>query len=255
MKGLILAAGRGSRMRDLTEDKPKCLIELAGKTLLSWQINALNGAGIHDIIVVRGYKSESLTPEALSMKKDALVFVDNIRWRETNMLSSMLCASSMLKNSTCVVSYADIVYRADHVAKLIASEYDIAITYDSDWLKLWSLRFDDPLADAETFKQTDGKVNFIGDEPSSYDEIHGQYMGLLKITPNGWKIIYDECDKMGLLADKTDMTSFLKRLLAERVPIGAVEVLGGWCEVDNEQDLEKYENSLNSLNWSHDWRD
>jgi choline kinase len=242
-------------MKDLTEDKPKCLIEMAGRTLLSWQIESLNRAGVHDIIVVRGYKSEALTPEALSMKKDAFKYVDNVRWRETNMLSSLLCALPMLKDFACIVSYADIVYKSAHVAKLTASEYDIAITYDSDWLNLWSLRFDDPLADAETFAQMDGKLRLIGDKPSSYDEIHGQYMGLIKVTPNGWKIISEECDKLGAKIDKTDMTSFLKHLLVEDIPIGAVGVSGGWCEVDNEQDLEKYEKSLNGRGWSHDWRE
>ena len=49
MKAIILAAGRGSRMGELSEDSPKCLVEVCGRTLLSWQIAALHGAGIEDI--------------------------------------------------------------------------------------------------------------------------------------------------------------------------------------------------------------
>ena len=46
MKAIILAAGRGSRLLSLTEDRPKCLVEAGGKPLLAWQIEALRGAGI-----------------------------------------------------------------------------------------------------------------------------------------------------------------------------------------------------------------
>jgi NDP-sugar pyrophosphorylase family protein len=57
---IILAAGRGSRMNSLTEDLPKCLLEVVGKPLLQHQINALKTAGITDLLIVTGYKRESL---------------------------------------------------------------------------------------------------------------------------------------------------------------------------------------------------
>ena len=51
--GIILAAGRGSRMSNLTEERPKCMVELAGKPLLHWQLSALRRAGISSILAVR----------------------------------------------------------------------------------------------------------------------------------------------------------------------------------------------------------
>ena len=60
-KAIILAAGRGSRMGKETEDKPKCLTNLFGKTLLQWQIESLEKANIQEIELVTGYKSDVLS--------------------------------------------------------------------------------------------------------------------------------------------------------------------------------------------------
>ena len=65
MKAIILAAGRGSRMNKLTQDRPKCLVELHGRSLLNIQINTLRDAGISDIGIVTGYKRELLTDRGL----------------------------------------------------------------------------------------------------------------------------------------------------------------------------------------------
>ena len=66
--GVILAAGRGSRMKSLTDEKPKCLLNLAGKSLLFWQIEALRKAGINNILVVSGYKGELLQGDFKTLK-------------------------------------------------------------------------------------------------------------------------------------------------------------------------------------------
>ena len=60
MKAIILAAGRGSRMKLLTDETPKCLIKLRGKSLLDWQLSALRAAGITDIAIVTGYRRDLL---------------------------------------------------------------------------------------------------------------------------------------------------------------------------------------------------
>ncbi len=250
--GVILAAGRGSRMRELTAEHPKCLVRLAGKPLLEWQVSALRGAGVERLLVVRGY--------AASCLQGPFETVDNPRWEETNMLASLLCADGFARDvfahgaERLVVSYSDIVYHTGHVRKLLTCPSDIAITYDTEWESLWSLRFGNPLLDAETFYQENGILKEIGGKPQTLDDIHGQYMGLFCFSPSGWESVTQLCRSLGNAVDKTDMTSFLRLLLAQDTPIGAVPVAGKWCEADSSADLHAYENALAQGNWIHDWR-
>ena len=96
MQALILAAGRGSRLRELTDDRPKCLVPLAGKPLLRWQYDVLRAAGARQVLVVRGYLAERLVPEAAGLPPGAFATVDNPRWAQCNMLASLLCAGPWL---------------------------------------------------------------------------------------------------------------------------------------------------------------
>ena len=152
MRALILAAGRGSRMRALTQDRPKCLVPIAGRPLLYWQLAALRAAGLRQIAIVRGYLAEYLTPPGCTL-------LDNPRWAQTNMVATLTCADDWLQADSCIVSYADIVYHPDHVRALAQAPGDLAITYDRLWQELWADRFHDPLRDAETFRRAgDGAV-------------------------------------------------------------------------------------------------
>ena len=103
MKAIILAAGRGSRMKRLTEQRPKCLVQLHGKALLDWQLDALRKSGIKQIAIVTGYKRELLTNRGL-------VEFYNSHWSKTNMVASLACAKEWLKTDECIVSYSDIFY-------------------------------------------------------------------------------------------------------------------------------------------------
>jgi L-glutamine-phosphate cytidylyltransferase len=249
MRGIILGAGRGSRMQGLTAEQPKCLTVLAGRTLLDWQIDALKRAGVSEIAVVRGYRAEMLSNPSFAT-------FDNPRWSETNMVMSLLYASKWLQQDTCIVSYSDIVYKAEIVSALAASDASIAITYDRLWHQLWSDRFANPLEDAETFR-TDGtgRLVEIGARAASLEEIQGQYMGLLKFTPDGWSQVETYVNSLPSAdQDKLDMTSLLRRLLAMGAEIGTVPVQGGWCEVDSESDLRLYQSKISTeKSWAHAW--
>ena len=259
MNAIILAAGRGSRMKEHTAERPKCLLELAGRPLLGWQLDALRAAGAHDILVVRGYQAERLSPEALPWA-GAFQVLDNPHWEHSNMLRTLCCADAAVRQMFAqgedrgVVSYSDIVYHPDHVRALASCPHDMAITYDDLWEPLWRLRFGDPLLDAETFRQENGLLREIGNKPRSMDEIHGQYMGLLAFTKKGWEQLAEACARLGDQLDRTDMTSFLRGLLAANTPVGTVPVRGRWCEADNGTDLESYEQALKKGGWTHDWR-
>lgn len=242
MKAIILAAGRGSRMKDLTDERPKCLVELRGKALLDWQLEALHAAGIAEIAIVTGYKRELLVNRGL-------VEFHNARWAETNMVSSLACAQEWLQTEPCIVSYSDIFYSPVAVQSLMTCAASLAVTYDPNWLELWTQRFGDPLLDAETFRLTpEHTLAEIGNKPTSVDEVQGQYMGLLRFTPEGWaevlrirsELTPEQCDKM-------HMTGTLQKVIdAGRIAIAAVPYTGEWGEVDSAEDLASYHTPSNS---------
>ena len=60
MRAVILGAGEGTRLRPYTDDRPKCLVELAGRTLLAWQLDALAAAGVSDTTIVTGYRADQI---------------------------------------------------------------------------------------------------------------------------------------------------------------------------------------------------
>jgi choline kinase len=234
MKAIILAAGRGSRMKDLTDDRPKCLVEIHGRALLDWQLSALRDAGIDEIAVVTGYRRDMLVHRKF-------IEFHNSRWAQTNMVSSLECAHEWLEQEQCIVSYSDIFYEASAVRSLMECAADLAITFDPNWLRQWEKRFADPLSDAESFRlAVDGSVAEIGNKPKSLADVQGQYMGLLKFSPTGWNEV--QRIRSSLPADARDrmhMTGTLQMVIDNgRVPIQAVTYSGDWGEVDSQEDLE-----------------
>jgi len=240
MKAIILAAGRGSRMKKLTDERPKCLVEVKGKTLLDWQLVALREAGINQIAIVTGYKRELLAGRGLKE-------FYNARWAETNMVSSLAYAQEWLQAEPCIVSYSDIFYSAQAIKSLINSESTLAVTYDKNWLDLWKQRFDDPLLDAETFRlNSDNTLAEIGNKPKTVEEVQGQYMGLLQFTPQSWDEILRIRTKLSSAeCDRIHMTGALQKVIeAGRVPIEAVPYELTWGEIDSADDLMAYQNQI-----------
>ena len=240
MKAIILAAGRGSRMGKATAVLPKCRSVLQGKELIQWQFESILGAGIAEIAIVRGYLAETF--------KFKVKYFDNLKWSETNIVSSLQEAHSWLENDICIVSYSDIVYSQNAVKKLICANEDIVIAYDPNWHQLWEKRFVNVLTDAESFKLVSGKVVKIGGKVDFIEEIEGQYMGLLKITPIGWGKITSYFDSLPQkLIDKMDITMLLQRLINIGVEINAVPIDDQWFEVDSVADLVIYEKTFSKI--------
>jgi len=237
MKVLILAAGRGSRMEHMTDDKPKCLLKIQNKTLLSRLINNFHKIGITEIGIITGYKRELLNQYGLHE-------FHNPNWDHTNMVQSLQSAKEWLKSTPCIVSYSDIFYDHSAITSLVQTDATLAITYAKNWLDLWSKRFEDPLSDAESFKlNEDHSLKEIGQKAQHVDEIEGQYMGLLKITPDSFKEM-THILKLLPVREKNQlhMTGLLQKILErERIKIMTIPYDKDWGEVDSIEDLKVYE--------------
>ncbi len=247
MKAIILAAGRGSRMKGFTAEQPKCMTEVAGKPILTWVISALEACGVDDIIIVTGYKAEMLSGFGVRT-------VHNPLWEKTNMVASLLSAIEDT-NEPVLVSYSDILYTASTIAPLCQSDQpDIRLLYNTDWRELWEARFEDPTTDAESFKiNKNGLIVEIGQAVESLDLIQGQYMGLMYFSSKAcnWIKRYTVDKDLSSL----DMTMLIQGLIEKKYPVHGTSVKGGWAEIDTPSDLnvanqlyQKGQLSLESIN-------
>ncbi len=236
-KVIILAAGEGTRLRPYTLDRPKCMVEIDGVSLIDRQLEVLKSEGIDDIVIIGGYKSEMLKRGDIKLKVNA-------RYFETNMVWTLFSAEEELEGDV-IVSYGDIVYSKNILKALIKSKADIAVTIDKKWEGYWRERNENPLDDAETLKlRKDGTISEIGQKPSSLEEIEGQYMGLMKFSSEGVRQIksaFHSALESGKLLGKEVENSYMTDLLQFIVSIGgkvaSVQIDEDWVEVDTVEDL------------------
>ena len=239
-RALILAAGRGSRLGNLTDQCPKGLVKLKGKSLVSRAIETITSVGIEEDAIATGYKSEMFG------EFDRPTYF-NASWDKTNMVSSLLAAGSWLEERRTIVSYSDIFYAPDILDKLLSCQGDIVITADKSWELLWRRRSDNFLADAESFRAENGKLKDIGRQPVELQEIQAQYMGLISISSQGWRVIRNYLLSIG--ADRVaslSMTDILMELVNRGSSVDVCFVDGRWGEIDTPSDLMLYEKMIDS---------
>lgn len=238
MKAIILAAGRGSRLGERTKDRPKCMCTLCGRTLLDRCLDTLEKAGISrpDIGIVTGYRGEMIQAEGLAR-------FHNPDWEKTNMFYSLTMAREWLEREPCIVCYSDIAFAPEAVRLLAGCPEPLAVTSYRNYWNLWKLRMDDPLEDLESFR-TDGagRLLEIGRKPGSAADIQGQFMGLLRFTPESWGWVEETIrHPLPKPVDKLDMTTLLQGMLGLGYPVQAISTDALWLECDSQQDIEAYE--------------
>ena len=240
-KVILLVAGEGKRLRPYTLDRPKCMVEIDGISLIDRQLAVLKMEELNDIVMIGGYKADMLKKEGVRLKL-------NPRYYETNMVWTLFSAEEELDNldRDVIVSYGDIVYSREILQALLKSTTDIAVIIDKEWESYWRARNENPLDDAETLKiRRDGTISEIGQKPKSLSEIEGQYMGLMKFSVKGIKQIkeiFHTAVESGELLGKSVESSYMTDLLQVAINSGrsvtAVPVCNSWIEVDTVKDLK-----------------
>jgi L-glutamine-phosphate cytidylyltransferase len=236
---IILAAGFGTRLRPITDDRPKALVPLLGRPLLEWQLSAAESVGIRDVIVVGGHCADRLNSYDLAV-------VRNQRYETTNMVHSLFCARRYFGEGF-VLAYGDIAYAPSVLRAVVENNASITVAVDRQWRTYWSERFDDPLSDAETLRLGErGTICEIGRKPSSYDDIEGQYIGLVGFDRRGVQVLSQAYDRLrdapgGLLdgrpLEKAFMTDLLGELINSGIDLSPAFVDGKWLEIDDHRDL------------------
>lgn len=243
MKAIIIAAGKGSRLKHYTEDLPKCMLEFEGKTLLQRQIEAFNANGITDISVIKGYAREKIDYPNLK-------YYINDDYENNNILNSLFYAEEKM-DGPLIVSYCDILFEKGVVAKLLESPHDISIVVDTDWKDYYQGREEHPIEEAENVVLGENnKVMTIGKEFADKFNTHGEFIGMMKFTENGIEVFKQHfhrakqlfCDKPFQEAktfEKAYLTDLIQYMVDGGVPIHAAIIERGWKEIDTIEDYEK----------------
>lgn len=245
MKAIILAAGKGTRLRPHTEDKPKCMVEFQNKPIIDSILENIIEQNIKDISIITGYKNEVLKSYITEKYENNNINIyENVNYHKTNMVSTLFNARNEL-NDDVIISYSDIIYKKDILDELTNSEDDITVVVDKEWRKLWELRMDNPLEDAETLKlNSNGDILELGKKPGSYDDIEGQYIGLIKISKDKISKVIDFYDNLpknkvydGKDFENMYMTTFIQLLIDNGFKVSSLIINGGWLEIDSVEDL------------------
>ena len=230
MKFLVLAAGEGKRLQPYTKNKPKCMLEFNGKTLIKHQIDRC-GDAFSKIIVVKGYKEEMINYRGVK-------YYVNKDYVHTNMVESLMIACEEFDDDI-IVSYGDIYFNADILDEIIKYKGDFVATVDTNWQKYWKMRYGLVNYDTESLVLSPkGLITEIGAPSPPINKMDARYVGLLKFSKKGLQLIeeiYNSSNKW-----KTAyMTDLLQEIISKGYPVHALKIKNGWLEFDEKKDYEK----------------
>lgn len=248
MRGIVIAAGRGVRMRPFSEAQPKCLLPIAGRTLLDWTVDGLRGAGCDEVVVITGHAGDAID-------RQDVVRVTNTDYINNNILHSLMYARGYL-DQDCLVSYSDIWVEPQIHRQLAAAPGRLVVAADMDWQPYYLGRTEHPLAEAENLflHPDDGRVTQAGkhlDPAGAEDVACAEFLGLWKMTADGARrfvAAFDAVDA-GLSERepfqqahewrKAYITDMLQHMIDAGERIGALQIARGWAELDTQQDYDR----------------
>jgi len=233
MKAIILSAGQGSRLGHMTDDRPKCLIEFAGRSLLDRQLDTLAANGVDEAVVVTGFHDE-LVNAAIDRRRAAgegpsVRTVFNPFYKVADNLGSLFIAREeitgelLVWNGDTLVSEALMARVVDHDCQGICVTIDRKERYDEDDMKVIT----DP----------DGRLRAIGKRIS--EGVNAESIGLLAFRAGGAERFRAAIDKAMRTSEGTTIW-YLRVIhhLAQNGEVGTLDIKGEeWGEVDFPEDV------------------
>jgi phosphoenolpyruvate phosphomutase len=231
-RAIVLAASRGD-LGELTESKPKCMVELYGVPLLERQAASFRKVGVGEVTVVRGYLKERVVATGI-------IAVDNDRYAQTGEAYSLYCARHAL-SSRVVIAYGDVLFREFIVDELLDDESEILLAVDASKKRRSDGRVQDLVASDRSFVAdfldvTANLREMSADVPAQ--DVCGEWTGIVKLGADGAKWVADELERLreeGLL-ETADLPQLFTRL-SKRQPVKIRYFVGHWMDVDELADL------------------
>ena len=240
---VVLAASRGRQLEDLTEDRPKCMVDVRGKPLLHRLVGSFNAAGVRELTVVTGYKADTVEFPGIKTVK-------NTEYETSGEVASLACASHALKGES-IVSYGDIMFRSHVLNQLLDCNADIAVVVDANWQEERSVttkRTVDLVQcshsySADYFDEALAELTRI-DSSLPESEVNGEWIGLAKFSEKGSALLQAQIDQMredGSL-ETASMTDLFNRLIDDGARPQVVYITGHWLDVNDAFDLARARN-------------
>ena len=240
-RGIVLAATRGGALGPLTEDKPKCMVEIQGQPLLRRLTRSLRQSGVRDVAVVRGYAKDAVDLPNLT-------YIDNDAFETTGEAASLATAIDRLTGDT-VIAYGDILFRRYILDALVETEGDIVLAVDG----MWRERTDRSENSGRDLVRCSRPFSpsFIEDDPVLFegivadandaDDCTGEWIGIARLSKKGAELVRKELEAMK--SDGTLETADLATLFARLADAGNAPhvhyVAGHWLDVNDAFDLAR----------------
>lgn len=234
MKAIILAAGIGSRIRPLTDNSPKSLLQVAGKPIITRMLENIEAAGIKDVGIVTGYMEDTVKEFVTTNFPNLnFSFKRNDVYLDTNTGYSLMLAHELVGDDSFVKFDADVVFQKEILEKLLNSSHESALCIDKN-IHL----------EAEEVKViTDENGNVLEVEKSvDPQKANGESIGIEKIGKETAKVLFAELE--ALMQDKNHWKEYYEysytTLVGRGVPFGAVDITGlKWVEIDTHEDYAR----------------
>ena len=242
MKAIILAAGEGSRMCKLTQNIPKPLVNVNGKSIIERQLSILKQNDILDIIIVTG-------PHHEKFNFKNVVYVNNLDYKKHDTLGSLMTARDYI-NDEIITTYADQIFEEKILKSMTEFTGDIGIAVDLDWEKNYVNRDQHPKSEAENVLINGNEILEIRKNISECkkNEKIGECLGLMKLSRKGSKIFLDKYSELEIShqgkfhnassLEKALISDMIQELIDSEINVEPIYVSGKWCEIDTPQDLE-----------------
>ena len=242
-KTLIVAAGLGSRLKGHTENTPKCMLDFGGKTLLQRQLLSYKKNGVDDISLIRGYKKNKINYKGIK-------YFDNNDYKDNNILNSIFYGEEAI-NGNIIISYSDILFEPFIVKRAMESDHDISVIVDVDWRDYYIDRKEHPLSEAENvIFNSNNEVVKIGKIASEKEEVHGEFIGMIKLNHRGCEILKQNFHRVKKLYwnkpfqrakifQKAYLTDMIQELVDIGIKVHCVIIERGWKEIDTVEDYKK----------------
>jgi choline kinase len=229
---ILLSAGQGSRMLPLTAERPKCLIEFSGRTLLEWQVEMLARGGVKRIDVVTGFMTD-MVDECLAGIRDPRVEITtrfNPFYKVADNLGSCWIARAAMEGDYLILN-GDTLVSEEIVARVLqGSDWPIAVTVDVK-----------PAYDSDDMKvERDGEQLVRIGKTLTAQQSNAESIGFLAFRGEG-SALFREAVRAAMRTPEGVQHWYLKVIdsLAPTGKVGTVSIEGlGWAEVDFLNDIE-----------------